>query len=123
MTGNTPTAVSESALDALMRAWFHEDGFAESIAEDPRAELEARGVYFPDNVEFAVVRETERERYMAMPPNPNVALADESLSDVAGGSCGGSASTLGSASTAGSICTCLSTASSAACAGSASSAS
>lgn len=114
--------LADGLLDSAKRAWFSGEGdFAERMMADPRGTLNAMGVTVPADMEIVVVRETEDTRHMVIPPNPNVDLADESLSRVTGGTSAGSASSLGSASTAGSICTCASTASSAACAGTASS--
>lgn len=114
--------LADGLLEAATRAWSSgEKDFVERMMADPRGTLGGMGIPIPADMEIVVVRESEDTRHMVIPPNPNVALADESLSRVTGGSSAGSASSLGSASTAGSICTCASTAGSAACAGSASS--
>ena len=74
------------------------------FASDPRAVLEERGFDVPTDVELRVSASTDETYYLAMPPDPNEALADENLGSVAGGR----ASTAGSVGSMGTFgCSCF----------------
>ena len=52
---------------------------------DPRAFFAARGAELPAGTDCRVVANSPEVFHLVMPPNPNVAVADETLSGVAGG--------------------------------------
>ena len=89
------------------------------VASEPEAVLAERGMEMPAGVEIRVLANTDDTYYLAFPPDPNVALGDEMLDQVAGGKTVSSAGSAGSASTAGTACTTVSTAGSASSVGSA----
>ena len=83
--------------------------FREQVLADPQEMVSSMGMQIPPGAEVRVHVNTDDTFYLAFPPDPNVALSDESLGMVAGGK---SASTIGSASSAstlGSICGTAST--------------
>lgn len=55
------------------------------LDEDPRAFFASRGVDLQTGSELRVVANTADVFHLAMPPNPNAALQDDSLQAVAGG--------------------------------------
>ena len=65
---------------------------------DPRSVLEERGVFIPPGTELRVTANTDETYHFPLPPDPNVALADEDLVLVAAGTGAraGTASTIGS---------------------------
>ena len=81
------------------------------------------GVNLPGNMEGRIVLNTADTYHFVLPPDPNVALSDETLAMVAGGKTGGTAGTVGTAGTAVFCSTSPSTVSSAASVGSVGSAS
>ena len=52
---------------------------------DPRAFFTARGMSVPDGVEVRVADDTADTIHLIMPPNPNDAVSDDTLTQVAGG--------------------------------------
>lgn len=97
--------------------------FQDEVRRNASDALTSRGVYVDPNVELQVHTNTDDLFYVVFPPDPNVALSDESLNAVAGGKSASSAACGGSAS---SVCTapsCASSASSASTASTAASAS
>ena len=55
------------------------------LDEDPREFFAARGVAMQADTELRVVANTADVFHLALPPNPNAALQDDSLQAVAGG--------------------------------------
>ena len=99
----------DAVTEAYLAYAFDPEGH-EQVHDDPRGVLASMmGMPVPPDVEVRVHVNTADTFHVTFPPDPNVALSDESLGMVAGGksaSCIGSAS---SASTAGSICGTAST--------------
>ena len=85
--------------------------------EDPIALLSERGMRIEGDVDVRILANTDDVFYLLMPPDPNIDLADEDLSVVAGGKSAGSAGTGG---TVGTVAGTLSSVSSMGTAGSAS---
>ena len=61
---------------------------------DPRAFFAERGVDVPDGTEVRVADDTADAVHLVMPPNPNNAISDDTLTGVAGGSGGPQTSTV-----------------------------
>ena len=61
---------------------------------DPRAFFTERGVDVPDGMEVRVADDTADAVHLVMPPDPNNAIADDTLSGIAGGSGGPRTSTV-----------------------------
>lgn len=78
---------------------------------DPRAFLTSRGLEFPAGADLRVVANTPEVFHLALPPDPNAAVSDRTLSAVAGGSSHTSGQP-GCASTVSTLPSCLGTASS-----------
>ena len=70
--------------------------FRATLSGDAREVLTGMGLTLPAGVEVRVHVNTADTLYLAMPPDPNVELADEALVAVAGG--GATASSMGTAS-------------------------
>ena len=104
--------MDSGSLDAATSAYLahaFDPEFRERMLADPQGALSSTGMQLPPGVEVRVHVNTADTFYLPFPPDPNVALSDESLGMVAGGK---SASTIGSgssASTLGSICGTAST--------------
>ena len=60
-------------------------GLRTELDADPRAFFTARGVNVPDGVEVRVADDTADTVHLIMPPNPNDAVSDDTLTQVAGG--------------------------------------
>ena len=89
--------------------------FRARVDEDVTSVMDEWGIPFQPGVELRIAENTAEVVHFVLPPDPNVALSDESLGMVAGGKTSSTAGSAGSASTASSVCTTAS------CAGSASS--
>ena len=104
--------VEPSRFDAVTEAYlahaFDPEG-REQVRDDPRGLLDSMGMQLPPGVEVRVHVNTADVFHVAFPPDPNVALSDESLGMVAGGKSASSIGSASSASTAGSICGTAST--------------
>ena len=88
-----------------------------SLADhDPHTALARFNIQFPAELDIRIVENTDKVFNLVMPPDPNAALLDEALVEIAGGKSASSAGTVGSAS---SIGTTFASASSAGSAGSA----
>ena len=103
------------SLMPLATAYREDPEFRARADEDPKSILAERDLELPPHVDVRVAENTDEVFYFVMPPDPNVALSDESLGMVAGGK---SASTIGSAGTASTAATICTTASCAGTAGS-----
>ncbi len=77
------------------------------VEERPKDVLREHGIDMPMDVDVKVVLNTRDTFHLAMPPDPNQALQDESLLAVAGGKTAGTAS---SAATIGCVPSTVSTA-------------
>ena len=99
---------------------FFDPEFRERMQADPRAAMSSWGVDLPGGggVDVRVYVNTADTFYLAFPPDPNVALSDESLGVVAGGKTASSAGSAGSASTLACVCGTASSATTASTAGS-----
>ena len=97
---------------------FFDPEFRERMQTDPGAAMSSWGVDLPPEVDVRVCVNTEDTFYVTFPPDPNVALSDESLGVVAGGKTASSAGSAGSASTLGCVCGTASSATTASTAGS-----
>ncbi len=64
---------------------------------DSAPAVEAFGLDMPAGLELRVVADTAEVFHLILPPDPNAAMADGALSEVAGGSTASSAGTVGSA--------------------------
>ena len=76
---------------------------------DPHAVFADRGLPLPPGAEVRVVRNTDEVFHLALPPDPNAALSDTMLENVAGGGArrGGVDGVRNSASTASTLPSCL----------------
>lgn len=95
----------------LARAFDPE--FREQMLADPQEALASMERPLPPGVEVRVHVNTADTFYLPFPPDPNVALSDESLGMVAGGKSASTIGSAGSASTAATLCGTASTGSSA----------
>ena len=109
------------ALISVARSYRDDPDFRRRAASEPRAALAGVGIEFePPEMEVRICANSEDVVYVAMPPDPNVALKDEeSMYVVAGTSTASSAGSAGSATTMSSIPSTISSASSASTVGSA----
>ena len=112
----------DAATEAYLATAFDPE-FREQMLADPQRTLSSTGMPVSPGVEVRVHVNTADTFYVAFPPDPNVALSDESLGMVAGGKSASTIGSGGSASTAGSLCGTASTAGSASSASSVASAS
>lgn len=96
--------------DSNMRSRFDSGEVEEGLA--------VLGMELPSDMEARIVANTPETHYFVLPPDPNVMLADEDLTLIAGGKSAGSAGSAGTASSMG----CSTVASSVSSAGSASTA-
>ena len=112
------------ALISVARSYRDDPDFRRRAASEPRAALAGAGIEVdPPSIDVRVCANTEDVVYVAMPPDPNVALKDEeSMYVVAGTSTASSAGSAGSATTMSTIPSTISSLSSASTAGSAGSA-
>ena len=104
-------------METLAEAYRTDPAVRTRAENEPHSLLREQGLEIPPSTDVRIVANTPDLFHLVMPPDPNLALADEDLGIVAGGKSGGSASTASTAGTAGST---ISSAGSAACAGSAS---
>ena len=95
--------------------------FRERMLADPQEALASTGMQLPPGVEVQVHVNTADTFHLPFPPDPNVALSDESLGMVAGGKTASSVGSGGSASTLGCLGSTVSTATTASTVGSAAS--
>lgn len=96
------------SLGALADEWEANPEARSRADETVRGLFSERGFEIPGEVELRLVEESRDVHHVIMPPDPNVALADETLNRVSGGAnCVGSA---GTASTVGCFPSCLGTA-------------
>ena len=79
---------------------------------DPRAFLAGRGMELPAGADCRVLVNTPEVFHLVMPSDPNAAVSDRVLSDVAGGSSSHTSGQPGCASTVSTLPSCLGTASS-----------
>lgn len=70
---------------AITKAWKDEN-FKKDLMEKPHKALSQLGVNVPEKIEIKVVEESAKLLYLVLPVNPDE-LTDESLDNVAGGSC------------------------------------
>ena len=83
-------------LASFGREFGEDAGLRRRFASDPRAVLEEQGLDVPTDVELRVTANTDETYYLALPPDPNEALEDESLASLAGGVRAGTASSVSS---------------------------
>ena len=83
--------------------------FQERMKADPRAAFSSWSIDLPPNLDVHVHVNTDDTFYVAFPPDPNVALSDESLGVVAGGKTASTIGSAGSASTLACLCGTAST--------------
>ena len=99
--------MDSGSLDAATSAYLtyaFDPEFRERMLADPQGALSSTGMPLPPGVEVRVHVNTAGVYHFVLPPDPNVALSDESLGMVAGGK---SASTVGSTSSASTLaCLC-----------------
>lgn len=76
--------------DASLRAKVDSGNVAQELGE--------LGISLPPGMSARIVVDTESTHHVVLPPDPNKALADETLGLVAGGKTAGSAGSAGSAS-------------------------
>ena len=87
--------------------------FRERMQTAPDAALTSWGIELPPGIDVSVHVNTDDTFHLVLPPDPNVALSDETLGMVAGGKTASTIGSAGCASTAGSLPSTASTASSA----------
>ena len=99
-------------VDGVAERYVSDTAFRDACEADGRAALESIGMSMdlPADVDIRVVVNTGDRAYMAMPPDPNIDLADEKLEVVAGGDTAGTAGTGATVSTMGSVPTTVSSA-------------
>lgn len=69
----------------IAKAWL-DKGFKDRLLSDAASTLRQEGVEIPPGVEVRIVEETDKVRYMALPPKPSSEeLSDEQMADVAAG--------------------------------------
>ena len=115
--GPTPELLIEHyELLARIADRYHADAdFRCSLGLDGRNVLGGMGLEFPDGMEIRVAANSGDRLYLAMPPDPNTDLGDQTLTAIAGGGVTiGSAGSLGTFST---LTTCWSSLSTAATVG------
>ena len=116
---------TDAALDAYRKVLpfaqaYREDAeFRSRVDADPKAVMAEHNFDMPPGVELRVEADTADTFHFVLPPDPNVALSDESLGMVAGGKSGSTIGSAGSASTLSTVCTTASCAASASSVGSA----
>ena len=112
------------SLTDVARDYWDDPDFRARLEADPRAELEARNVSVePADAEVRLRVNTPDVFHLVMAGDPNVAVSDQHLFGVSGGtSSASSVSTVGSAVTAGTVPSTASSASSVSSVGSAGSA-
>ena len=96
-----PAAMRDNlrTLLRVARNYRDDSDFRRRVASEPRAALAGVGLEIePPEMEVRVRANTEDVVYVAMPPDPNVALRDDQSASVVGGT--STASTGGSAGTA-----------------------
>ena len=94
--------------------------FRARLEADPRAELAARDVHVvPESAEVRLVSNTPEVFHLVMGADPNAAVSDQLLDNVAGGSSASTAATASSGGTASTAPSCLGTAGSVSSLGSA----
>ena len=111
-----------AAFQGFSNACSQDPEFRARVDSDPKAVLAERGMEMPADVEVRILANTDDTFYLAFPPDPNVALGDEMLDQVAGGKSASTVGTAGSAGCCGTVCGTASSASSAGSVGSAGSA-
>ena len=112
-----------TALLALARDYRDDPDCRARLEADPRAELAARDVdVVPASAEVRVKVNTPEVFHLVMAADPNSAVSDQLLGDVAGGSSASTVATAGSGGTASTTPSCLGCVSSVSTAGSAGSA-
>ena len=82
------------ALQTMANDCRDDAAFRARVDAEPRAAFADRGLPCPGNAELRVVRNTADVFHLAIPPDPNTALADASLEQTAGGGSASSISTL-----------------------------
>ena len=105
-------------MSPFAQAYREDAEFRSRVDADPRAVMAEHNFDMPPGVELRVEADTADTFHVVLPPDPNVALSDESLGVVAGGKTGSTIGSAGSASTLATICTTGSSASSAGSVGS-----
>ena len=100
-------------LQGLADACRSDEDRLREVEERPKDVLREHGIHVPMDVDVNIVLNTHDTFHLAMPPDPNQALQDESLMAIAGGKTGGTAS---SAATVGTVPSTGSTLSTVGCA-------
>ncbi len=84
----------------MARSYRDDPDFRARLDAEPRAVLADGGIEIePAEIDLRVWANTEDVFYVALPPDPNIVLLDESLQETAGGTTAGTAACAGSAST------------------------
>ena len=102
-------------LNPLVETFGDDEALRARAEADPKSVLLEYGLDFPQQFDVQFVANTAEVFHLALPPDPNRALADEDLNMVAGGTTAGTA---GCASTVACVGTAISTVGSASSVGS-----
>ena len=80
------------SISRFLREVGEDAGAAERMKDNPRRFLEEeRGIFVPENIEVQVHEDTDDTVHVVLPPDPNLMLVDEALTEVAGGKTAASA--------------------------------
>ena len=90
---------SLAKLQSFTDACTSDADFREWIKSDIRSAFSELAIELPPDVEVRVFENSADTYFVVLPPDPNVALEDESLTAVAGGKTMSSGGSMGSAST------------------------
>ena len=90
-------------IQRIADRYHDEPAIRAALSGDARSGLVELGMRLPEGVEIRVAANTPDVTHIVLPPDPNVELADEALTAVAGGSTTSTASSAGTLSTAGTI--------------------
>lgn len=87
---NVSAATANGALESFAeftRRYHADAAFRAAVEADPKEQVaNVGGLSFPAGADVEVVANTDDVMYIALPPDPNAELSDETLSAVAGGS-------------------------------------
>ena len=83
-----------AALSRISTDYRNDPEVRAELDADPRAFFAKQGYELPGGSEIRVVANTPDVVYMTLPPNPNEAISDEALTEVAGGLQAGSLFTI-----------------------------
>ena len=74
-----------AALSRISTDYRNDPEIRAELDADPRAFFAKQGYDLPGGAEVRIVANTPDVIYMTLPPNPNAAVSDEVLAEVAGG--------------------------------------